>query len=133
MIPKSYVNIPDINIVTIPTKTYKMDLDGNSISGFTDQQDAMKQAIYKILRTERYKYIIYSWNYGIELEDLFGMPVSYCVPEIERRVFEALLQDNRIIDVDTFEFDISKKGTVAVTFTASTVFGKIEINEEVNI
>ena len=133
MIPKTYVNIPDINIVTIPTKTYKMDLDGNSISGFTDQQDAMKQAIYKILRTERYKYIIYSWNYGIELEDLFGMPVSYCVPEIGRRITEALLQDNRITDVDTFEFDISKKRTVAVTFTASTVFGKIEINEEVNI
>ena len=132
MIPES-TNLPDINIVTVPTKTYKMDLAGDRISGYTDEQEAMKQAIYKILRTERYKYIIYSWNYGIELEDLFGMPVSYCVPEIERRITEALLQDNRITDVDTFEFDISKKGTVAVTFTASTVFGKIEINEEVNI
>ena len=90
MIPRTYVNIPDINIITLPTKTHKMDLDGNRIAGFTDGQDAMKQAIYKILRTERYKQIIYSWNYGIELEDLFGMPASYCVPEIGRRIKEAL-------------------------------------------
>ena len=133
MIPRTYVNIPDINIITLPTKTHKMDLDGNRIAGFTDGQDAMKQAIYKILRTERYKYIIYSWNYGIELEDLFGMPVSYCVPEIERRIKEALLQDTRITDVDSFEFDTSKKGTVHVTFNAHTVFGTIEIAEGVNI
>ena len=135
MVPKNFVNIPDINIVTIPTKTYKMELEENSdrISGFTDEQEAMKQAIYKIIRTERYKYIIYDWNYGIELEDLFGMPVNYCVPEIERRIKEALLQDMRIEDVTEFEFDTTKKSVVLVKFTAYTEFGNIEIQEEVNI
>ena len=132
MIPES-TNLPDINIVTVPTKTYKMDLAGDRISGYTDEQEAMKQAIYKILRTERYKYIIYSWNYGIELEDLIGMPVNYCVPEIERRITEALLQDLRIEDVAQFEFDITKKSVVLVKFTAYTEFGNIEIQEEVNI
>ena len=132
MIPKTYVNIPDINIVTIPTKTYKMELEENSdrISGFTDEQEAMKQAIYKIIRTERYKYIIYDWNYGIELEDLFGMPVNYCVPEIERRIREALLQDTRISEVNNFEFDTSKKGVVLVKFTAYTEFGEVNITDE---
>ncbi|ACZ08307.1 Protein of uncharacterised function (DUF2634) [Sebaldella termitidis] len=136
MVPKNFVNIPDINIVTIPTKTYKMELEENSdrISGFTDEQEAMKQAIYKIIRTERYKYIIYDWNYGIELEDLFGMPVNYCVPEIERRIREALLQDTRISEVNNFEFDTSKKGVVLVKFTAYTEFGEINIiDEEVSI
>ena len=132
MIPES-TNLPDINIVTVPTKTYKMDLAGDRISGYTDEQEAMKQAIYKILRTERYKYIIYSWNYGIELEDLIGMPVNYCVPEIERRITEALLQDLRIEDVAEFEFDITKKSVVLVKFTTYTEFGNIEIQEEVNI
>ena len=132
MIPES-TNLPDINIVTVPTKTYKMDLAGDRISGHTDEQEAMKQAIYKILRTERYKYIIYSWNYGIELEDLIGMPVNYCVPEIERRIKEALLQDMRIEDVTEFEFDTTKKSVVLVKFTAYTEFGNIEIQEEVNI
>ena len=131
MIPESG-NLLDINIVTIPTKTYKMELEENSnrISGFTDEQDAMKQAIYKIIRTERYKYIIYDWNYGIELEDLFGMPVNYCVPEIERRIREALLQDTRISEVNNFEFDTSKKGVVLVKFTAYTEFGEVNITDE---
>ena len=127
MIPESQF-LPDLKIITLPTKTYKMDLDGNKISGYTDEQEAMKQAIYKIIRTERYRYIIYSWDYGIELEDLFGMPVSYCVPEIERRVTEALLQDLRINDVNNFEFDTSKKGVVLTKFTAYTKFREIDIS-----
>ena len=132
MIPESQF-LPDLKIITLPTKTYRMDLDGNKISGYTDEQEAMKQAIYKIIRTERYRYIIYSWDYGIELEDLFGMPVSYCVPEIERRVTEALLQDLRINDVNNFEFGTSKKGVVLTKFTAYTKFGEIDISEEVTI
>ena len=132
MIPESQF-LPDLKIITLPTKTYRMDLDGNKISSYTDEQEAMKQAIYKIIRTERYRYIIYSWDYGIELEDLFGMPVSYCVPEIERRVTEALLQDLRINDVNNFEFDTSKKGVVLTKFTAYTKFGEIDISEEVTI
>lgn len=132
MIPESQF-LPDLKIITLPTKTYKMDLDGNKILGHTDEQEAMKQAIYKIIRTERYRYIIYDWNYGIELEDLFGMPVNYCVPEIERRVTEALLQDIRINEVNNFEFDTSKKGTVLTKFTAYTEFGEINITEEVGI
>ena len=130
MIPKIKTSA-DITVKEQPTKTYKMELyKGNYILGFVDSQKAMEQAIYKIIRTERYKYIIYSWNYGIELEDLFGMPVEYCVVELERRVSEALLQDNRISAVHTFEFDTeSERGTVLIKkFIAETVFGKIQID-----
>ena len=104
MIPKNNVNIPDIVIVEQTSNTYRMELyEEPVIKDFADKQEAMRQAIYKIIRTERYKHIIYSWNYGIELEDLFGMPVDYCTVELERRVIEALLQDNRIKDVHSFE------------------------------
>lgn len=130
MIPKIKTSA-DITVKEQPTKTYKMELyKGDYILGFIDNQKAMEQAIYKIIRTERYKYIIYSWNYGIELEDLFGMPVEYCVVELERRVSEALLQDNRITAVHTFEFDTeSERGTVLIKkFIAETIFGKIQID-----
>lgn len=130
MIPKIKTSA-DITVKEQPTKTYKMELyKGNYILEFVDSQKAMEQAIYKIIRTERYKYIIYSWNYGIELEDLFGMPVEYCVVELERRVSEALLQDNRITAVQGFEFDIeSERGTVLIKkFIAETIFGKIQID-----
>ena len=60
--------------------------------------------------------------------ELYGKSPMYVCPEIERRVKEALFQDDRITDIDNFEFDISKKGVVSVTFTVHTFFG--DLNEE---
>ncbi len=122
----------DFEITEQPTHTYKMNLESNLIRGYTDEQEAMKQAIYKILNTERYQYVMYSWNYGIELLDLYGEPVSYVCPELERRITEALTWDDRIQSVDNFEFNISKKGEILVTFTAHTVFGDVVAEKVVN-
>lgn len=122
----------DFEIIEQPTHTYKMNLESNLIRGYTDGQEAMKQAIYKILNTERYQYVMYSWNYGIELLDLYGEPVSYVCPELERRITEALTWDDRIQTVDNFEFNISKKGEILVTFTAHTVFGDVVAEKVVN-
>ena len=83
----------DFEIEEQPSKTYKMDLDGNSVRGFCDKLEAMKQTIFRILNTERYQYIIYSWDYGIETMDLYGEPVSWVCQELERRIKEALLMD----------------------------------------
>ena len=135
MIPKIKTSA-DITVKELPTKTHRMELyEGNYILGFVDSLKAMEQAIYKIIRTERYKYIIYSWIYGIELEDLFGMPVEYCVVELERRISEALLQDNRITAVNGFEFDTeSERGTILIKkFIAETVFGEIQINDGLSV
>lgn len=122
----------DFVIEEQPTKTYKMNLEKDVIQGYTDGKDAIKQAIYKILSTERYQYIMYSWNYGIELLDLYGEPISYVCPELKRRIEEALLWDERIQSVDDFEFDTSKKGEVLVTFTAHTIFGDVTAEKVVN-
>lgn len=122
----------DFEITEQPTHTYKMNLESNLIRGYTDGQEAMKQAIYKILNTERYQYVMYSWNYGIELLDLYGEPVSYVCPELERRITEALTWDDRIQSVDNFEFNMSKKGEILVTFTAHTVFGDVVAEKVVN-
>lgn len=133
MIPQNDGLNTDIKIIERPSKTYKMDLENNIIVGYTDNLEAMRQAVYKIIRTERYKYIIYSWDYGIELEDLFGMPVSYCIPEIERRIIEALEQDTRILEVTNFEFENPKRGVVYVKFEVYTIFGKFNADREVQV
>lgn len=118
-----------------PSYTYYMNLEKSRIHGNTDEIEAMPQAIYKILRTERYKYMAYSSNYGVELESLFGMPISYVLPELERRIKEALEWDSRIDLVDHFEFEVTKSkqygSIVHVTFTAHTIFG--DINAERNV
>lgn len=123
----------DFEIEEQPSKVYKMDLEGDSIRGFCDGQDAMKQAVFRILNTERYQYLIYSWNYGIETLDLYGEPVTWVCPELERRITEALSVDSRITSVTDFEHDISVKGVIHTTFTVHTIFGDIEAEREVNI
>lgn len=123
----------DFEIETQPTHTYKMNIESGSIRGYTDKLEAIKQAIYKILLTERYQYLMYSPNYGIETLDLYGEPLSYVCPELERRISEALLWDDRIESVSDFEFDLSKKGSVQISFTVHTRFGDVQAEREVNI
>ena len=119
---------------TQPNKTYKMMIDTDRIQGtITDDLEAVKQAIYKIINTERYKFLIYSWNYGIELEDLFGKPIPYVLPEIPRRIKEALTQDDRIKDVLGFDLNYNRKGDVLAKFTVVTIYGNLEIEKVVNV
>lgn len=135
MIPAN-ANLMSLNLefTEQPTNTYKMDLQtGRNIRGYTDGRKAMEQAIFKILSTERYQYVIYSWNYGIELKDLFGMPISYVCPELERRIIEALTYDTRIKSVTDFTFNSPKRGVLCTTFTAHTIFGDVEATKAVNI
>ena len=123
----------DFEIEEQPSLTYKMDLNGDSVRGFVDEQEAMKQAIFRILNTERYQFIIYPWYYGIETIDLYGEPVTYVCPELERRITEAVLIDTRIISVTDFEFDLEVKGVVHTMFTVNTIYGEIKADKGVNI
>ena len=115
-----------------PTRTYKADFETGRVAGFVDETEAMKQAIYKILQTERFEYLIYSWNYGIELNAVVGKSFQVFASEIKRVIREALLADSRITDVTDFEVAQIDKRTVSVKFTAETIFGEIPIESEVN-
>ena len=133
MIPSNNaVLLTGLEVEARPSKTYKLHIEEDITKGNCNEQEAMKQAIYKILNTERYKYIIYSWNYGIELDDLFGEPITYVIPELRRRIEEALLQDDRITEVDGFDYKQSNKRELHVSFTVHTIFGDIYAEKVVN-
>lgn len=116
-----------------PGLGFKLNTRSERITGLVDGIESVKQAIFMILNTERYDYLIYTWDYGVELKDLYGEPVTYACPEIERRITEALMMDERIVDVNTFEFDYSKKGIVHVTFVVDTLYGDLEEELVVNV
>lgn len=122
----------DLEVTTIPSKSYKMHFDENDIKGTCDEIEAVKQSIYNALSTQRYQYIIYSWNYGVELLDLFGQDVDWACSELERRIIDALSVDDRIESLEGFNFDTSKKSSVLCSFTANTIFGSVEIEKVVN-
>lgn len=123
--------VAEVSTYTEPSQTYNLEYDkDNQIRGYCDELKAMRQAVYKILNTERYKYIIYSWNYGIELEDLFGQPIPYVYAELQRRIEEALLNDDRITNVHDFEFS-NNQGDVLAVFYVDTIYGTIKASKEV--
>ena len=123
----------EITYVREPGYTYKLDVNKNTVSGFVDNKEAFRQAVYKILNTERYDHVIYSTDYGVELRALIGMPIYYVVPEIERRVTEAIMQDDRTVDVYGFEFDTTKRGVVSVKFHVTSIYGDVEIEKDVEM
>lgn len=132
MIPNNNDNLQqDFEIERQPSKTYYLDIATNRITGYCDNLEAMKQAIYKILNTERFEYLIYSWNYGIELKNLIGERTSYVIPELERVIEEALLQDDRISEVKDFNFE-KDKTNIIVTFTVVTTEGDVDVEKVVS-
>lgn len=132
MTPVYSKDLVGFTIVQEPSKTYYIDFEKGIIRGFCDGLTAIKQAIYKVLNTERYDWLIYSWNYGVELKSLFGQPMSYVQPEIKRAIEEALLQDDRIKEVGNFSFD-KKRNSLYVKFSVATTLGDVESEVIINV
>lgn len=133
MLPQGNFNSVEYEVINYPTNTYMLDVDKNRIIGYTDEREAMKQAIYKLIMTERYKYVIYNGNYGIELKDLFGKDRALVCALLEERIKDALLADDRIIEVKDFVFS-GKREVVVVNFTAVTnVSGNIDMEVSYNV
>lgn len=117
-----------------PSLTYRIMTEDKRISGNCTGLEAIKQAVYKIIFTERYENVIYSSKYGIELADLLGKPVSDVKSELPRRITDALLQDDRITDVTDFEVikDTVKRNALHVQFTVISTEGTFEAARTVN-
>ncbi len=133
MLPNSSnITVIGDDLSEMPNKTYALDMENKRIRGYiTDDIEAVKQAVYLILRTERYDYLIYSRNYGVELKELFGREKNYVLPMLVKNISEALLADSRIIEVKNFSFDIKGRGVYSVSFTVVSKYG--EFKEEVEI
>ena len=128
MLPNQYIDLSEADFEVEENETsltYKMQLTQLTINGKANGLESMVQAIYKILNTERYENPIYSFNYGVEFNDLYGEDPSWVCPELKRRIHEALTQDGRIQDVDSFEFTI-EHNVIHTSFTVHTVFGDVE-------
>ena len=129
--------IPDNNLDSLEivedidtTRTYKFTED--NLSGYIDNLEALKQSIYKVLSTEKYKYPIYSFGYGIELESLLGKDPDYVKIELKRRIEECLLEDERIEGVTDFEFS-QEVDCLYCSFNVISIYGEIAVVKEVDI
>ncbi|EAC8001230.1 DUF2634 domain-containing protein [Listeria monocytogenes] len=115
--------------VPLPSKTYK--LVNGRVVGFIDDLDAVRQAVEKILRTERFEWIIYTESYGIELSDLIGEQIELVKAEVERLITESILIDDRVLSIEDFTISGEEKNTLWVSFNVVTMFGMLNFKKEV--
>ncbi|WP_409968733.1 DUF2634 domain-containing protein [Bengtsoniella intestinalis] len=104
----------------LPSKTYAIDWDNNQISGFIDGQEAVIQAMKKILQTDRFAHLIYSWQYGMEWnnEDLMASRVT----ALQTALNQALCQDARILSITNVSVEKSSRKAIHLTFTVTTIY-----------
>lgn len=91
--------------------------------------EAIKIWIYKALSTERFRYLAYSWQYGIELRPFIGkvMGVQQRYSEIKRVIVECLMVNPYIRSIDTI--DIQHEGdTVDISITLTTIYGEVSVD-----
>lgn len=114
---------------------YEINFETGQLTGRTVKgKDAIKMWIYKVIKTERYRHIIYSWDYGIELEDLIGQGFerSYIESEVQRYIKDALSINDHIKEVK--DFNVSFEGSVlTMHFTVVTEFGEVNIDERTKL
>lgn len=117
----------------MPSFDFRLNTETNRINGTVEDLEAIRQAIYMILGTERNEHAIYSSDYGVELNDLIGQDMEWVRAELELRFQEALMMDERIVGVTDFTFDTSKKGVITVSFSVESTKGTIAVEKEVAI
>lgn len=114
-----------------PTQTFQV-YHGRIRNKF-DGLAAMKQAVDKILWTERFVYPIYSDQYGNDLPELIGKNINYAKVEVERMITEALEDDDRVTGVEITKIESIGTDTLSVQGTCYTVYGDIAISKEVSL
>lgn len=115
----------DIPVTEYATRTYRVNFDLRPATGMIDGAEAMKQSIFCMLQTERFRHLIYSWNYGVEIYDKIGhIPDELMLSQIKKTICQCLEQDDRILEVTDFRFT-RLRGDVAVMFRVSTKVGNI--------
>ena len=115
----------ELVLASQPSLTWLIDKEQNQVSRMDEGLEAVRQAVEIALNVERFRWQIYSTNFGAELDDLVGEDEAYIVSELPRLVEEALSTDDRIRSVDVFSFSRTDSNSMTVTFAVHTVFGDI--------
>lgn len=99
-------------------------LTGRIVTGL----EAIKVWVWKALKTPRYRFYIYSWDYGVEIEDLIGKGYSkeYIETESKRMVEDCLVINENITAITDFSVEISGD-KIKTSFKIETLYGDIDI------
>lgn len=102
-------------------------VDGNF--KVVEKNEALKTWIYKAIKTERFRYGIYSWDYGSEIESLInkGFTKDLIKSEVERFITEALSTNEYILSINYVDVNFNND-LLNVDISLSTIYGEVKAN-----
>mgnify|MGYP001151135486 CR=1 FL=1 len=108
-------------------KEYEIDFKTGQLTGRIVEGAEAK----KVLQTARYRYYIYSWDYGNEFEELIGRGYSeeYINAEAQRMTEDCLLVNENIESITDFSVGM-ENDQLTISFTANTIYGTIQFDNE---
>jgi len=113
-------------------KEYEIDFKTGQLTGrIVEGVEAIKVWIWLVLQTPRYRYYIYSWDYGNEFEELIGRGYSeeYINAEAQRMTEDCLLVNEYIESITDFSVGM-ENDQLTISFTANTIYGTIQFDNE---
>lgn len=114
-------------------REYGINFETGQLSGkIVEGYDALLVWAWLALQTPRYRYYIYSENYGQEYEDLIGKSYSTELTdsELERMTEECLTENPYITGIENFSC-VKIEEKVTVTFSLITELGDGEVSIDV--
>ena len=90
--------------------------------------EAIKVWIYKAIKTNRYQYEIYTWDYGCEIESLIGkgFQIGFIKSETKRYIEEALTVNPYITKINKINVYFNKD-ILTAEIDLDTVYGRINM------
>lgn len=121
-----------VSFVSQPSRTWYINKETGRIQGECDGWQSVRQAVEIILNVERFRWQIYSPYSGMQWEGLIGQDPGYVASELQRRITDALLMDDRVRGISDFSYTV-EGNTLRASLTVNTVYGDTQTSVEVNI
>ena len=110
-------------------REYEVDFTTNRLTGrIVEGVDALCIWAYLALKAKRYRWVIYSWQYGEEISNLIGHSYSneYLRSEVKRYLEECLFENENITGIKDLEV-VQVDDTLRIVFTLVTTVGSKEV------
>lgn len=130
-LPETNIDVSGgVEFISQPSLTWYINRETGRIQNTAEGLSAVRQAVEIILNVERFRWQVFSPYSGVQLADLPGLNFGYVALEVQRRIKEALAQDDRILDIS--DYQCSQNGdTLNISFTVNSVFGSFIAETEV--
>lgn len=124
---------PSTAVTPSSIREYEVDFNTGRLTGkIVEGVDALCVWAYLALKARRYRWVIYSWQYGEEISNLIGHSYSneYLRSEVKRYLEECLCENEHITGVKDLEIT-QVKDTLRIRFTLVSDVGSKEVDVNV--